>query len=128
MPITNLTCGLPWRHPAVILAVAIVFIGLAAIYIETFVLPPDSPYTPFAQKNLLLTIASIAGSVLWAYLVLCMIAWPFEYLPNRSLTLPSDIYERREKIMIGLGYLLEVITILFGMYIVYRDLAYMQTL
>src|ERR1039457_5739059 len=106
--------GMSWKHPAVMLFLAIMIMGGAAMYIEAIV-PAGTNGATIHRGGLYFFLAMI-GMFVWGRILLHMISSPEAYLPNRSLTLDADRYERREKFIQCIGYALEITPVSFAIY------------
>lgn len=106
--------GLSWKHPAVILILTILICGGVAIYLENTV-PIGTRGSGPHRGNLHMLLAMV-GLFFWAGILLHMIGFPEKYLPERSLLLDAEVYERREKLVQWAGYALGISTLLFAIY------------
>lgn len=106
--------GLSWKHPAAMLFLAVMIIGGAAMYIETSV--PVGTNGSTTHRDVLYSFLAVTSLYVWGRILIQMIIYPEDFLPNRSLTLDADIYEQREKFIQSVGYVLGFFTVLFAIY------------
>ena len=110
----SIICSPLWKNLAAMLFLAIVVIGGVAIYIEHNV--PIGTTGSGAHRESLHFFLAMVGIFVWARILQHIISFPEKYLPKRSLGLDADIYERRERVVQCIGYVLGTSTLIFSIY------------